>query len=192
MKIIGIGHKSRQGKDTLGKFLVQEFAKGDYYAKTYSFADSLKSYCRVAFGMEEKDGNLLQYVGTEIFRKKDADFWVKQLFLKLEEEQPEIAIVTDMRFLNEANFIRNLGGVTVDVIRLNKDDSRYLDETRDANHRSEIELDDYDFDITFQNLMKYDGRDLDTAMRSVYSLIKNYFDLPSSYKYSHRRQRMQE
>lgn len=175
MIIIGIGHKSRQGKDTLGKFLVKQFINDDYYAKTYAFADSLKAYCRVAFGMQEKDGALLQYVGTEIFRKKDYNFWINQLFLKLEEDQPEVAIITDMRFLNEANFIKDLEGHTIKVVRYNKDGSAFFDETRSMLHQSEIELDNYNFDYVFTNdLSKDNTYQYDTKLKLYLNIKKNY------------------
>jgi hypothetical protein len=62
------------------------------------------------------------------------------------DELPDVAIVTDMRFINEAQMIRSLGGKLVDIRRINKDNSPYVAPDRDPNHRSEVELDDYPAD----------------------------------------------
>ena len=58
----------------------------------------------------------------------------------------DIVIATDMRFLNEADMIKKLGGYTVQVNRLNVDGTPFVDTARPANHVSEIQLDGYNYD----------------------------------------------
>jgi hypothetical protein len=60
---------------------------------------------------------VLQYYGTEIFRKQDPQIWVRILKNALLEKQPDVAIVADMRFPNEVAGIKELGGKTVYLTR---------------------------------------------------------------------------
>jgi len=147
MIIIGLGHKARQGKDAFGRFLVKAGMNQGHYIKQYAFADALKDYCRVAFGMREKNGRMLQLVGTDLFRNHvNVDIWPTILQDKLEEDKPDIAIITDVRFVNEARFIRNeMNGVTVRIQRyINQGDGYrpFIAQDRDPNHPSETELED--------------------------------------------------
>jgi hypothetical protein len=61
-------------------------------------------------------------------------------------DNPEIAIITDVRFPNEAAYVKENGGYTVDVVRRLEDGTQYLDPGRDPKHPSETALDDYTFD----------------------------------------------
>lgn len=89
-------------------------------------------------------GNMLQQIGTNIFREHfDKDVWVKSLFSTYgkHEMENEIWIITDVRFPNEADFIKELGGT---LIRIVGDPKKHnVSSTRDPNHPTEIALDDY-------------------------------------------------
>lgn len=146
MFVLGMGHKARHGKDFLAKSLVMHCNARGIFAKQYGFADALRAYCRVAFGMREKDAPLLQVVGTDIFRKRNPDIWVRVLEDTLLEQQPEVAVITDMRFPNEADMIKRLGGSTIDVQRITVTGQPYVATDRDPNHPSETALDGYAFD----------------------------------------------
>lgn len=146
MFVVGLGHKARHGKDYLAKMLVMHCNARGIAAKQFAFADALRAYCRVAFGMREKDAPLLQVVGTDIFRKRNPDIWVRVLEDTLQEQQPEVAIITDMRFPNEAEMIKRLGGVTIDVQRIDVSGAPYVAPDRDPLHASETALDGYLFD----------------------------------------------
>jgi hypothetical protein len=93
-----------------------------------------------------KHPKILQWWGTEYRRKQDPEYWIK-------EWQKQIAgfkgvIVTgDVRFLNEAKAIKQAGGYTINVTRLNKDGSPYRDPYRPADHISETELDNFNWDF---------------------------------------------
>jgi hypothetical protein len=89
---------------------------------------------------------LLQNYGTEFARKQDCDYWVDAVAERIAEDQPEIAIITDVRFPNEAAYVKENGGYTVDVVRRLEDGTQYLDPGRDPKHPSETALDDYNFD----------------------------------------------
>jgi hypothetical protein len=140
MIIIGLGYKARHGKNTAARAMALHAAKRNFYAKEYAFADALKSFARI-LGMREKNGPLLQVLGTEVFRTIDPDIWVRVLLDTIKEQQPDVALVTDMRFPNEAQAIRDAGGFLVNVSRLNEDNTPWVSPDRSATHPSETALD---------------------------------------------------
>ncbi len=85
---------------------------------------------------------ILQIVGTDIFRKIHGDIWVEACLKQVADERPELAVITDCRFPNEVQGIQRAGGK---VIRFTR--SPYQDE-----HVSETALDNYDgFDYVLDN-----------------------------------------
>ena len=71
---------------------------------------------------------VLQYVGTDVFRKINSNVWLDSLFRRIEEEGPELALVSDVRFENEIKGIQKQGGF---VVGLNRDP--YQNEDRHAS-----------------------------------------------------------
>lgn len=156
--IFGFGNKARHGKDTAGESVVAHYGERqrDLYklygsafkpfdVRLYKFADELYRECRELHGMTEKDAPLLQRVGMAR-REEDKDYWVNKTFAKITAERPDIAVITDTRFPNEADAIVNAGGVTVNVTRLNLDGTPYVADDRPADHPSETALDNYPWD----------------------------------------------
>ena len=146
---VGIGHRARNGKDSLATLLSTLLGP---QARVYHFADPLKAYCRIVCGMTGKDGPLLQQIGTNILRAQDPDIWLRTTYWTVADDRPVYAIVPDMRFPNEADFVKQMGGVTVQVRRICEDGTQFTDPHRDPNHSSERALDgyagwDYRFDI---------------------------------------------
>lgn len=144
--IVGFGHRARHGKDTLAQ-MVHELMPAE--TKIYKFADALKAHCRVMGWMTKKDGPLLQYIGTDLYRAKNPNIWVDTLNYQIEEEAPQVALVTDMRFPNEKEWVESQG-FSVRVERLNDNGTLYVATDRDPNHFSEIALVDEFFDFSYQ------------------------------------------
>lgn len=155
--IIAFGHKARNGKDTAGTAVVGFYQQKRVLASAsghtlksfpvaglYKFADALYELCRKEYGMTEKDAPLLQRVGSE-YRDRDQDYWVKALFKNI-PSTTDIAVITDLRYQNEAEYIKSLGGFTVNVIRKHWNGDRYIADDRPASHPSEVDLDHYNFD----------------------------------------------
>lgn len=138
--VVGLGHKARNGKDTTAAVL-QEYFGSD--ARRYAFADPLRAVCRVEYGMTEKDAPLLQRVGTEVYRAKDPDIWTKATYWTIAEQQPKIAIVSDVRFPNEAQMIKDMGGTLIHCVRRTAYGQQFIDPNRSAVHPSETALDGY-------------------------------------------------
>lgn len=88
----------------------------------------------------------LQWWGTEYRRAQNPDYWVDKLAERISHNSSEnqVFVITDVRFENEANYVRNNGGV---MVRMRRTDGVVFND----NHPSEHALDHYRFDYTFYN-----------------------------------------
>lgn len=150
--IVGISGKSKAGKDELFKF-----AKWSGFEKV-SFASPLKIMAKEAFGLDEYQVNgdgkdaptalldghtpreLLIELGN-LFRKYDNQYWVKAAMKYVQQNSDRNFMVTDVRYLNEAEAIRNNGGIIVRLGRHPSRDGLVSRETQES--LSETALDDY-------------------------------------------------
>lgn len=144
--VIGFGHKARHGKDSAARMLRETFAG----VKRFSFADDLYAVCRVLHGMTTKDAPLLQRVGVE-YRERDEQVWIRAVYAKLLAAPPRVAVITDVRFPNEFDFIKALGGVCWKVERRLSTGELFVDPSRSAAHVSETALDDAPWDRVIVN-----------------------------------------
>lgn len=97
-----------------------------------------------------KHPKLLQWWGTEYRRAQDPDYWTKKLFTSIPSNL-DIALVTDVRFLNEADGVRVRGGYNINVSRLDCEGMPYYSDDRPVNHPSETTLDSYSWDFHLVN-----------------------------------------
>lgn len=158
MLLIGVGHKARQGKDVFAESAVAHYSNqravaerhGQIshapYAQQFRFAGALYQECRELHGMTTKDAPLLQRIGQER-RLQNSLYWVKKVFNQIEKYHPDIALISDVRYQNEAEYIKSKGGYLVNIFRLNQDGTRYIADDRPADHPSETELDYYNWDF---------------------------------------------
>jgi len=130
--IIGITGRAQHGKDSTGQVLVYE-----YDFTRYAFADQLKSMALVLNpfveskytlrlyqlvqdqGWDEAKKNpevrrFLQVLGTEAVREHlGEDAWVEALDKRLNDDglkRSDNIVITDVRFPNEAQYIKRNGG----------------------------------------------------------------------------------
>jgi formylmethanofuran dehydrogenase subunit D len=159
--VIGISGKKFSGKNTLADHLTK-----NYGYEQIAYADPLKEIGKI-FGFtneqlygskkEEVDNfwetssrNFLQKVGTDLFRnhsniispKMGQDVWINIVKKKIQEHPNKCFVITDVRFPNEAQLVKDLGGI---VIKLQRD-SDYID-----NHPSEALIDSLPSDYQFEN-----------------------------------------
>jgi hypothetical protein len=157
MLIIGFGHRARNGKDTAVNALLDYYARRSFaffkhgfsnfrqiIAQRIGFADALYKMAREEYGMTEKDAPLLQRLGSEK-RAVDPEYWVKRAFATIKPDT-DIVLISDVRYRNEADYIKARGGFVIDVQRLNLDGTPWIATDRPADHPSEIDLDGYNFD----------------------------------------------
>jgi len=130
--IIAIAGNARCGKDTLGKnfsYLLKEYG---IKSSLYSFADELKretdDFLKQTLGISSytDDDNekaiirpFLVFWGTEIRRKLNPTIWVDKVLERIKED--EVAIITDLRFENELEFVKSHNGSIIYLSRVNED-----------------------------------------------------------------------
>lgn len=133
---------------------LRELLAADYAARGLSLT---------AYDRTEGVRRALQYLGTDIRRAVDQQYWVN-LFKRAVDRTLDFALVTDVRFPNEADAMIDMSGV---ILRLEVPEEVILDRTRNRDgllysaealaHPSETALDDYpkfdfvigsDFDVT--------------------------------------------
>ena len=132
MKLIGITGKARSGKDSAAKYLWTQ-----YGFSRIAFADPLKEAAQAMFGLSDRQAwddelkevviphwnmaprQMFQKEGTEAGRNVfGGDLWIKRFMLtyNLLKDTDDI-IVPDVRFDNEAEALRSLGGIIIEVRR---------------------------------------------------------------------------
>lgn len=166
VEMIGIAGWARSGKDTVGGHLINNYG----YTRL-SFADPMREALKRINPLIslDKDGTwtlvelatalehstwddlkaqsrnirpYLQRFGTEVGRQMFGEnFWVDYAIDSIPDGTK--VVVTDVRFQNEANAVRALGGKVWRVTRPGVEAAN--------DHISEHDLDDYDFDLTIHN-----------------------------------------
>lgn len=155
MKIICISGHAGAGKDTLASILKEKLEKQEQRVLIIHQADLLKFLCRLLFewdGQKDERGrSLLQYVGTDVVRRKRPDFWVDFLrdVFDLFGDNWDYALIPDCRFPNEISRLRDTGCPTIHV-RVERDVSSSLTDAQ-KTHPSETALDDASPDYTVWN-----------------------------------------
>jgi archaellum component FlaC len=85
---------------------------------------------------------LMQEIGTEVYRAIDNDYWVNQWKIMVEGMKDNVVvIVDDVRFQNEFDAVKSLGGTVTRVVATNKE--KVVDE-----HQSEKEQENFATNIT--------------------------------------------
>lgn len=118
--IIGISGVARSGKDSLANNLVMIFETLGIKAKRYAFADELKrevqSFLMQKTGLDSFTQNdeqkkmvrpFLVAYGTNIRRALNRNCWIDTLKEFISKD--EIAIISDVRYENEADWIQENG-----------------------------------------------------------------------------------
>jgi len=165
--IILLSGKQGSGKTTTAKELVKAMAdvKGNKYVGLMKFADPLYdlheyilNYMERATGIPrvEKDGELLQLLGTEWGRKKyGANVWVNILRRKVEKAPQDKIIIDDARFENEFDAFPEALRVRLDAPKAVRKERTHAWRDNDQ-HPSEVGLDLYHlagkFDMVFSTL----------------------------------------
>lgn len=161
-KIIAFAGRKQSGKTTCSQFVENIFTHTNPsgFAKIYNFADPLKQeICINILGLsynqcygDDIDKNtttdifwdgknltareVMQFVGTDLFRKMKHDVWAGATINRINREKPSMAIIADCRFPNEVDVVRSAGGI---VIKLTRDPYH-------SDHSSETALDNINYD----------------------------------------------
>ncbi len=187
--IIGISGKLGSGKSYISEQIKNRFLEHNFIEK--SFAYNLKKIVSILTGIDINTittreikqkylqewgmtvGEMFQKVGTDCMRNHlNNNVWIISTFSKYTEEQNWI--ISDVRFINEADYIKKLGGI---LIRLEGDPQNIRqNDPRNSNHPSEKELDNFNnFDMT---LLTSAEANIDNLINYIEQKIneKSYFN----------------
>ena len=104
---------------------------------------------------------VLQYVGTDVFRAMQHNVWSSATIRLIQKEQPDVALIADCRFPNEVEAVKNAGGV---VLKLNRN-------LYESTHASETALDDNNYDQSNFDLVI---ANLEGSIEEKNNIIKNF------------------
>ena len=156
MKIICVSGKAEAGKTTSAKVIKTILDKKGYRVLITNYAGILKFVCSNFFGWDgqknEEGRALLQWVGTDVVRKQDPDYWVNFMrsIFRLFPDEWDYVLIDDVRFKNEIEGLIE-EGLDITTLRVERPfyENHLTEEQR--MHPSETELDDYQFDYVIQN-----------------------------------------
>jgi hypothetical protein len=176
--LIGISGKMGTGKDYFVENHIIPYIENVLKEKylVLSFADMLKVNFMVhhninineLYGKKTPEiRKLLQLEGTEKGRNiYGPDIWIRYIKAWSElymSRGIKYIIIPDVRFKNEYNYIKDSGGIIFRMYAPNRNNKRLREESTNdinyeqiKNHQSEIELDDFKFDIIVNNIDKID------------------------------------
>ena len=188
--IIAFAGRKQSGKTSACEFAANVYSQTiQKNSAIYNFADPLKKMCidilgltyEQCYGSDESkneyvdclwpDGakpmtarEVMQYVGTNIFRKMQRNVWADATIRKIQDESLPLALIADCRFPNEVEAIKNAGGL---VIKLNRN-------LHNSSHESEIALDEDQYDQSNFDFI-IDNRHL--PISETHEIILNYLQL---------------
>jgi hypothetical protein len=150
-KLILVSGKAQHGKDSSAEILY-DLLPGN---KTIlHFGDHAKEVAKKYYGWsgkkDEEGRKKLQYVGTELIRKRNNDYWANMIFNLIDVigEDFDYILIADTRFHNEIDIARLRYSDKVETLRVNRVHFESELSPLQKQHISETELDDYIFDYT--------------------------------------------
>ena len=171
MEIIGLMGHQGVGKNFIADLLLKNLPIKNTII--IAFADHFKVDCICKHNCDynkifgEKDfetRRLLQKVGTEEGRNKfGKNIWINvvETWIKLLNERGvERFIISDVRFVNEADWVKKINGILIKIDAPKRFKKRLEKETNNnkelinqiKNHKSEIMIDEYkEYDILIKN-----------------------------------------
>lgn len=129
VNLVGVSGFARSGKDTAYEAIKEIF--NEESIERVAFADALKQECldflRKNTGLSpfttvDKEKEMIRpflvAYGTNIRRKLDPNCWIKSIEAKISQKQDvDLFVVTDTRYTNESDWIKNKGGILIHINR---------------------------------------------------------------------------
>jgi hypothetical protein len=188
-KIVAFAGRKQSGKTTCSESTLAYFKYlGGESGKIYNFADPLKQdICVNILGLshqqcygEDSDKNtmtdivwegknltareVMQFVGTDLFRKMKNDVWTSATLNKINNEKPALAIIADCRFPNEVDAVHAAGGLVIKLTR----------NPYDSNHDSETALDPIHYPPSmFDVIIPNDKMDIPGQLELVLAFLQD-------------------
>lgn len=162
MKVILISGKAQHGKDTTAGFLKSALEADGFSVLITHYGDLVKYICKSFFdwdgNKDEVGRTILQYVGTDVIRKQDENYWVRFIgeMLTFFNSKWDYVLIPDCRFPNEVDYLKKMGFDTVHMRVVRENYVSQLTEEQQA-HPSETALDKVvpDYYIKNSGTMEY-------------------------------------
>lgn len=160
----------------------------------YNFADPLKKMCMEIFGLSYNQcygsddhknelvncvwpdsksqmtaREVMQYVGTDVFRQMQHNVWADATIRKIQDENLPLSLIADCRFPNEVEAVKKAGGL---VVKLNRN-------LYHSSHESETALDEENYDQHNFDLV-IDNQDMEQVDKNkrIFQFLKDKRVLP--------------
>ena len=134
---IAFGGVMGSGKDTCVDYLCTKYPEHTRISFAGALYDIL-SYAQEKCGFEKnKDRKFLQFIGTEWARNIDENVWIN---IVLGKDIKGVGLLSDIRFPNEFNALKNNDWICIKVTRDNIDKNRVGN--GDNTHSSELSIND--------------------------------------------------
>lgn len=181
-KIIGVTGIAGSGKDTFALAIKESEKNTDVFA----FAGPLKEACKILFNFshgqlhdpilkevhderwDKSPRQILQWLGTDILRTHiNQDFFVLNMKQRIDASKADYIIISDVRFDNEAEFIRSLGGKVIKIERnMDANDGKT---TKHSGHITEKGISKHLIDAVIEN-----NGSIEEFQNRVLFVVKNY------------------
>lgn len=154
-KIIGISGVARSGKDTFCLLSAKRLNKSKQAAMRCAFADNVKADLHQllikkaglsAYTDIDKEKELIRPLlvayGTNLMRKMDPEYWIKRLDLTIKAamQVEATAFITDVRYINEVEWVKKQGGVMVHIEKEGALPANEQEEINDPLIKAECDL----------------------------------------------------
>jgi len=191
--IIAFAGRKQSGKTTCAQFVKSAFILANAKScHVYNFADPLKELCQEILGLTHEqchgtdiqknelvncywDGKqltareVMQIVGTEMFRTMQNDVWAAATIRKIQKENLALALIADCRFPNEVEAVQAAGGVVIKLTR----------NLYNSNHASETALDPENYDQkNFNLVIDNSALDIEEQNYILYTFLQDKGILP--------------
>lgn len=177
---IAICGRMAAGKTTLANLIINGVE--GYDVAKLSMAGQVKAIAHDLFKMEDKDRPLLQQIGMKM-REIRHDVWLDYVIAEAEEyDNPQIIrIIDDVRFINEANKLKENGWK---IVRISIDENTQLERLKttydnwelhwdNRNNPSEAEVDEISEDVI--DWFVDANHVYDFAEELIYSINKGHY-----------------
>lgn len=114
---IAFGGKMRVGKDSAVKYCKSEISSFDHFSFSEPVYEIMK-FAQETVGIKyNKDRQFLQYIGTDWGRVIDENIWINILLNKARKSTKDYIFVSDIRFENEFEALKNDGWICVKIVK---------------------------------------------------------------------------
>ena len=195
--LIGLTGKLGSGKDYIAhNLIIPIIEKLKYRYLQCAFADQIKinvmtkyniNYNDVYVNKTAQSRQLLQIEGTDIARSQDVNIWVNYInnWIKVHEMRGiSVYIISDVRFKNEVEFIKEHNGIMIKVFAPQRNHNRLTQESNGdttiynkiKQHISECDLDeipDNKYDVIINNDIDNNNKELEKDIQIIEKLIQS-------------------